>query len=111
MDKPSISGQVRRAGVHLVGLTHWHRPLVGGMRWLITLALFSARASMAAPTILDFEDIAAGTTITTQYSDRGVVFGSYFLDTDSAAASGTRVLRTIPLGMEWFDPIPLVMTF
>jgi hypothetical protein len=111
MHQPSISGQERRGQARLVGWRHWRRQVVAGMRWATTLALLSDSPAMAAPTILDFEDIEAGTTITTQYSDRGVVFMNHYLDTDSAAPSGTRVLRTIPLGTETFDPIPLIMTF
>ena len=61
--------------------------------------------------MLDFEDIPAGTTINTQYAGRGVQFQNHYLDTDPAASSGSRVLRTVNPGVEIFTPIPLVMTF
>jgi LGFP repeat len=84
----------------------------GWWTWCATVvALLSGSAAVAAPTVLDFEDIAAGTTITTQYGPRGVIFQQAFLDTDPAAHSGTRLLRTFPLTAEVFTPIPLVMTF
>lgn len=67
--------------------------------------------AFAAPTLLDFEDIASGTTVTAQYGPRGVVFSNHFLGTDPAAHSGTQVLRTIAPQSEVFTPVPLVMTF
>ena len=111
MDKHSISRQERLAQDCLSRRTPWHRQVVAGMRWVPMLVLFSASAAMAAPTVLDFEDIAAGTRITTQYSPRGVLFRNHFLGTDPAAPSGTRVLRTANPADEIFTPIPLVMTF
>ncbi len=85
-------------------------------RWIVPAASWATLVALVAggtarATILDFEDLAAGTTIDTQYSDRGVVFMNHYLDTDPAASSGTQVLRTIRLGAEWFEPIPLVMSF
>jgi len=81
------------------------------MRWAPMLALFSAGVATAAPTLLDFEDIAPGTVITTQYSQHGVLFRNHFLGTDPAAPSGARVLRSARPADEIFTPIPLVMTF
>jgi hypothetical protein len=81
------------------------------MRWVPMAVLLCASTAMAAPTVLDFEDIAAGTRITTQYSQHGVLFRNNFLGTDPAAPSGTRVLRTANPADEIFTPIPLVMTF
>src|SRR5215207_1158781 len=111
MDKLSM---LRRAGRTQDRINRWRRlrRLVGAvLGWVPLLALFSASAAMAAPTRLDFEDIAAGTRITTQYSPRGVLFPNHFLGTDPAAPSGTRVLRTASLSDEIFTPIPLAMTF
>jgi LGFP repeat len=62
-------------------------------------------------TLINFEDLAPGTTVTTQFGPRGVLFNNNFLDTDPAAHSGTHVLRTVAPTAEVFDPIPLVMTF
>jgi hypothetical protein len=76
----------------------------------VVVAVLSS-AAMAAPTVLDFEDLPAGTTVTAQYGPRGVVFLNHFLDTDPAARSGTRVLRTASLASEIFTPIPLAITF
>ena len=85
--------------------------IIGIMRWVLLLAFFSTGAAMSAPTVLDFEDISAGTTITNQYSQRGVLFQNHFLGTHPAAHSGTRVLRTASPSDEIFTPIPLAMTF
>lgn len=80
--------------------------------WLAALAAISSGSfATAAPTVLNFEDIAPGTTITTQYAARGVLFSGAFLGLDAAAHSGTRVLRTVSPGIEVFDPIPIVMNF
>ena len=68
-------------------------------------------AAVAAPTVLDFEDLPAGTAVTTQYGVKGVVFENHFLDTHPAAHSGTRVLRSASLSAEIFNPIPIAMTF
>jgi hypothetical protein len=64
----------------------------------------------AAVTVIDFEDLAAGTTVTTQYGSRGVLFNSAYLDTDSAAHSGTKVLRSANIVNE-FNSGPMVITF
>jgi hypothetical protein len=72
--------------------------------------ILSAGPAMGAPTLLDFEDIAAGTTITAQYGSRGVIFQQAYLDSDPAAHSGTRVLRSLK-GGEIFTPKPFVITF
>ena len=74
-------------------------------------ALLAQSAAVAAPTLLDFEDLAPGTVVTTQYGLRGVVFPNHYLDADAAARSGTCVLRTATPGAEIFNPIPLAMTF
>lgn len=109
MDKLSISDQARESQACLVGWRRWRRWVVAAASWATMLALVSG--GTARSTTLDFEDLAAGTMINTQYSDRGVVFMDHYLDTDPAAPSGTQVLRTIPLGAERFEPIPLVMRF
>jgi hypothetical protein len=88
---------------------------IGVARWCSWLAAVMPMAvvngAMGAKTVLDFEDVAAGTTITSQYGMRGVIFHQAFLGTDSAARSGTRVLRTVSPTTEVFTEIPLVMSF
>ena len=80
--------------------------------WIAAFAAMSSgNVATAATTVLDFEDITAGTTITTQYGPRGVLFEQAYLDVDPNAHSGTRVLRTWDPGVENFSPSPLVMTF
>ncbi len=74
-------------------------------------AILSVGPALAASTVLDFEDIAAGTTITTQYGSRGVVFLQAYLDTDPAAHSGTHVLRSVKPGSEIFTAQPFVINF
>src|SRR5438876_574534 len=76
------------------------------------VALASGSAAMAAPTVLDFEDIAASTTSSEQYGPRGVIFQNAFLRTDPAAHSGTRVLQVAQTTSDHeFDPGPMVITF
>jgi hypothetical protein len=77
----------------------------------LVAALWACPAALAAPTVLDFEDLAPGTQVTTQYGARGVVFLNHYLGTDPAAHSGTHVLRTVNPASEIFVPIPLAMTF
>ena len=74
-------------------------------------ALFIQSAAMGAPTVLNFEDLAPGTTVTAQDGPRGVLFQQAYLDTDAAAHSPTRVLRSANPSDEIFTPIPLPMTF
>lgn len=74
-------------------------------------ALLIQSAAMGAPTVLNFEDLAPGTTVTAQYGPRGVLFQQAYLDTDAAAHSPTRVLRSANPSDEIFTPIPLPMTF
>ncbi len=82
-------------------------------RWTLPLAaLLSAlmgASALAAPTVLDFEDLAPGTIVTNQYGVKGVLFDNKYLDTDPAARSGTRVLRSA-FG-EVFNPVPITMSF
>jgi hypothetical protein len=91
------------------------RRQVVAVAWqLPVLAIFSASVAMGAT--LDFEDLPSGSTVKTQYGQRGVIFGAegspgYYLDKDPAAHSGIQVLRTIPRNTEAFTAIPLVMTF
>ena len=105
-----ISYQARRTKEH-INLWKRLRQHVAVLWWVPILALFSASAVVAAPTVLNFEDIAAGSRITTQYSQRGVLFQNHFLGPDAAAHSGTRVLRSANPADEIFTPIPLAMTF
>ena len=65
----------------------------------------------ASATVLNFEDLPAGTTVTRQYARQGVIFNSAFLAADPAARSGTRVLQTVSPTAEVFTAIPLPMTF
>lgn len=83
-------------------------------RWTMTagvLLMLVTGVRADAQTILDFEAEAAGTAINTQYAGRGVIFNKAYLDTDSAAHSGTHVIREIQPGIEFFDIVPLVITF
>jgi hypothetical protein len=85
---------------------------VAALVWVASfIAVFSGGPAVATPTVLDFEDLAPGTTVTAQYGPRGVLFLNHFLGTDPAAHSGTHVLRTASLSDEIFTPIPLAMTF
>ena len=84
--------------------------LLGFCLWFVA-ALWACPAVLAAPTVLDFEDLAPGTEVTTQYGARGVVFLNHYLGTDPAAHSGTHVLRTVNPASEIFEPVPLAMTF
>ena len=85
------------------------------LRWSLTATLvvvFLLTGSRPdAQTVLNFEDIAAGTTITTQFAARGVLFPKAFLESDQNAHSGTRVVRAIIPGEEPFDVKPLVINF
>jgi hypothetical protein len=69
--------------------------------------------SMAAPTILNFEDIPAPATIDEINGKYGrwVILKAAYLETDPAAHSGTRVLRLVKPGSEVFTQAPLVMNF
>lgn len=62
-------------------------------------------------TIINFEGIAVGTTVTTQFSQVGVIFpNGAFVDSDSAARSGSHVLKSDNPERE-FDTGPLVFEF
>ena len=63
------------------------------------------------PTLLNFEDLPAGTRVTNQFGARGVVFQGGFVGTDFGARSGTRALRTVAPFDEVFNPVPIVMSF
>jgi hypothetical protein len=77
---------------------------------VIALTLLAPQAGEAEATLIDFEDLAPGTTVTTQYGDRGVLFFSNYLDSDPAARSGTRVIRSDNPTHE-FNPGPMVFGF
>jgi len=88
------------------------RTRVAWIRAAATIALmWLAGSALAAPTVLDFEDLEAGTTVNAQYGPRGVIFLGHYLDADPAAHSGSKVLRTASLSQEIFTPIPLAMSF
>jgi len=74
-------------------------------------ALVMLAARTAGAETFDFEDLPAGTIMQAQYGPRGVLFLGAAIDTDPHAASGTRVLRSVPPGTEVFTPGPLVMNF
>lgn len=87
--------------------------------WLTCLAIVAITLPgrvVAAPTVLDFENLAPGTTITTQYAASGVLFDRAFLsnaalfNASTVAHSGSRVLRSDNPVNEFHDP-PLVITF
>ena len=87
------------------------RPVVAPVLAAMTLSLAAIPASTQPPTSLDFEDFPSGTTVTTQYGDRGVIFPSgALIETDPAASSGTRVLRAGDPADE-FHQGPFVVTF
>ena len=81
------------------------------MTRMLAVSLSLVAISPQPGTILDFEDFASGTRITTQYGDRGVLlpFGG-LVSADSAASSGTRVLRAGDPADE-FHQGPFVLTF
>ncbi|MEZ6085134.1 MAG: hypothetical protein R3E58_14650 [Phycisphaerae bacterium] len=61
--------------------------------WLLSatfVIMTMASTALADPTLIDFEDITAPATITTQYNAKGVIFGGHFLRTDATAHSGTQ---------------------
>jgi hypothetical protein len=90
-----------------------------GHVWIAVIAatLVPAGIVWPAPTVLDFEDLAPGTTVRAQYGPRGVLFSNAFLSTASflsdsmAAHSGTRVLVSDnPIHEFNFDPLVIAFT-
>ena len=81
-----------------------------GLMAAIALCLLND-GPVAQPTVLTFEDLPAGTIVTTQYGARGVVFQGAFVGTDFGARSGTRALRSVPPTAEIFNPVQFVMSF
>jgi hypothetical protein len=75
------------------------------------IAILFGDGAMAAKTVLNFEDIPAPATITTQYASRGALFQQAYLDNDPAAHSGKQVLRSVSPNSEIFTPKPFVMSF
>jgi hypothetical protein len=88
----------------------WRGSLTGVVVLLLTV-LFFHDVPLAAPTLLTFEELPAGTTVTTQYGAQGVVFEGAFVGTDMGSRSGTRALRSVPPTSEIFNPVPFVMSF
>jgi len=79
---------------------------------VVVLAVVSAHTpTLAAPTLLTFDDLPVGTIVTTQYGARGVVFQGAVVGNDLGARSGTLALRSVAPNAEIFNPVPLVMTF
>jgi hypothetical protein len=75
------------------------------------LIYFAPVSQPAESTLITFEELPAGSTVTTQFGPRGVVFQSAFVGTDFGARSGTRALRSVPPTAEVFNPVPIVMSF
>jgi hypothetical protein len=75
------------------------------------IAILFGHTAMAAKTVLNFEDIPAPATITTQYASRGALFQQAYLDKDPAAHSGTQVLRSVSPNVEIFTSQPFVIGF
>ncbi|HET8645553.1 MAG TPA: hypothetical protein VFO85_08710, partial [Vicinamibacteria bacterium] len=76
-------------------------------------ALFVALAfstTLAAQTVLDFEDLPGGTVVTNQYGTKGVHFRGALLSRRTGAHSGDRVLYSADPTNE-FDPGPLTVDF
>jgi hypothetical protein len=82
------------------------------VRWIVPIiAILFCGSAMAARTVLNFEDISAPATITTQFASRGVLFQGAYLDKDSSAHSGTQIIRSVSPNAEIFTPQPFVITF
>lgn len=86
--------------------------------WIVlTIAVVSSRSALAAPTVIDFEDLPAGTTGTmlkTHYAPNGVMLSDFsyiWHYLDIPAHSGTRVLTNINPAQEFPPPTPLTITF
>jgi hypothetical protein len=78
----------------------------------VLAAAGAARSAGAAPTVLHFEDLPAGTWLTTQYSAAGVLFATpVYVDSDTSARSPTHVLRSNSPAAEFdFDPLRIGFT-
>lgn len=80
------------------------------------MATLGVAAATADPTVIDFEDLPAGTTVTAQYAAKGAVFDRGFLSSakffsnNTVAHSGTRVMRSDNPINEFHSP-PLLITF
>jgi hypothetical protein len=86
--------------------------VTAAVRWVAPIiAVLFCGSAMAARTVLNFENISAPATITTQFASRGVLFQGAYLDKDSSAHSGTQVLRSVSPNAEIFTPQPFVIGF
>jgi hypothetical protein len=76
------------------------------------LARTGAALATSSATIIDFEDVAAGTMLSTEYAARGVLFlnGGHVREELTGAHSGTHVLRSARPTTE-FDLEPLRVSF
>jgi len=61
--------------------------------------------------VINFEDLAPGTPLGTQFGAKGIVFENGVVGTDLGARSGTRALRSVPIASEVFSPVPINMSF
>jgi hypothetical protein len=91
-------------GVMMKLSAHWIALFVGGV--------ITTSATLSSALVLDFEDVAPRTRVTTQYAARGVLFvPSAFVQNDGLAArSGMQVLLSDNPATE-FNPRPLRIEF
>jgi hypothetical protein len=61
--------------------------------------------------VINFENLAAGDRLTTQFGGDGIVFENGVVGNDLGARSGTRALRSVPIASEVFSPVPVNMSF
>lgn len=107
-----IPRRMRRWHERINSLRPWRRRGASVVRVAPFITIISASIAIAAPIILDFEDIPAPATIEADYGRFGVTFPQKaYLERDSAAHSGTQVLRLVQTGAEFPPLVPLVITF
>jgi len=80
-----------------------------GLLALVALLLGAAQASAAS--LIDFEALPVGTTLSAQFGPSGVIFQSGYVDADAAAHSGQHIARTYGLNAEVFTPTSFGLTF
>ena len=105
----SIPRQMHRLHECINSSRPWRRRLA----FVFCVAPFiTAPSAIAAPTILNFEDIPAGAEIQAEYGHFGVRFPrKAHVERDLAAHSGAQVLRSVKTGAEFPPLAPLVITF
>jgi hypothetical protein len=81
-------------------------------RALFTALLFASTPALAAPTIIGFDDLPAGSTVNNQYGAKGVTFQGAYIDNPAGLPrSGDRLLLTFNPSSEVFDVFPLAFSF